>query len=78
MRVTIEQVTKRFGRKAEVDGVSLDVQDGELLFLLGPSGSGKTTLLRMVAGFIEPDEGNILFGGEQQRVALARAGAAGW
>jgi iron(III) transport system ATP-binding protein len=45
-----------------VKSVSLDVADGELFFLLGPSGCGKTTLLRMLAGFYQPDDGDILFG----------------
>jgi len=44
-----------------VDKVSLTIEPGELFFLLGPSGCGKTTLLRMIAGFIEPTSGNILF-----------------
>ena len=46
-----------------VDDVSLSVNAGDLFFLLGPSGCGKTTLLRMIAGFIEPTGGQILFGG---------------
>lgn len=46
---------------AAVDGVSLAIEPGELFFLLGPSGCGKTTLLRMIAGFIEPTSGRILF-----------------
>jgi iron(III) transport system ATP-binding protein len=45
-----------------VKSVSLDIADGELFFLLGPSGCGKTTLLRMLAGFYQPDAGDILFG----------------
>jgi ABC-type Fe3+/spermidine/putrescine transport system ATPase subunit len=47
---------------AAVDGVSLEVADGELFTLLGPSGCGKTTLLRLVAGFHVPDAGEIRFG----------------
>lgn len=46
-----------------VDHVSLSIEPGELFFLLGPSGCGKTTLLRMIAGFIEPTSGRILFNG---------------
>lgn len=46
-----------------VDHISLEVGAGELFFLLGPSGCGKTTLLRMIAGFIEPTSGSILFNG---------------
>ncbi|MBS2540234.1 ABC transporter ATP-binding protein, partial [Catenulispora sp. NF23] len=47
-----------------VDGVSLDVRDGELLVLTGPSGSGKTTLLRMLAGLEPMDRGSVLIGGK--------------
>jgi spermidine/putrescine ABC transporter ATP-binding subunit len=45
-----------------VDGVSLDIRDGELFTLLGPSGCGKTTLLRLIAGFHRPESGRIVFG----------------
>ncbi len=49
-------------RTVAVDGVSLDVDKGQLVTLLGPSGCGKTTLLRMIAGFEEPSAGEIWFG----------------
>jgi len=62
MNVTLRNLTKRFDTTPVVKGVSLDVADGELFFLLGPSGCGKTTLLRLLAGFYRPDEGDILFG----------------
>ncbi|MCW5777510.1 MAG: ABC transporter ATP-binding protein [Phycisphaeraceae bacterium] len=52
----------RAGRTRAVDGVTLEVEPGELFFLLGPSGCGKTTLLRMIAGFIQPTNGTIAFG----------------
>ncbi|MCB1412985.1 MAG: ABC transporter ATP-binding protein [Xanthobacteraceae bacterium] len=59
----IEQVVKRFGNVAAVDGLSLDIKAGEFFALLGPSGCGKTTLLRMLAGFEAPDAGRILLDG---------------
>ncbi len=46
-----------------VDNISLTINKGDLFFLLGPSGCGKTTLLRMIAGFIEPTSGRVLFNG---------------
>jgi spermidine/putrescine ABC transporter ATP-binding subunit len=61
--VEFRAVTKRFGTLTAVDGVSLQVRQGEFLSLLGPSGCGKTTSLRMIAGFEQPDEGEILIGG---------------
>jgi iron(III) transport system ATP-binding protein len=61
--IRIEGVRKRFGKTVAVDGVDLSIPKGSLFFLLGPSGCGKTTLLRMLAGFIAPDEGRILFDG---------------
>ena len=64
-RVDIQHVTKRYGTFAALDNVTITFNDGEFFGLLGPSGSGKTTLLRSIAGFIMPDEGNILFDGEQ-------------
>jgi len=59
--VKVLNVTKKFGegKITAVDNVSLQVQDKEYFSLLGPSGCGKTTLLRLIAGLIEPDEGEI-------------------
>jgi len=62
--VRFEGVAKRFGDLAAVDGVSLEIAEGEFFALLGPSGCGKTTLMRMLAGFARPDAGRILLGGE--------------
>jgi len=59
--IRLEGVSKRFGETVAVDRVSLEVERGELFFLLGPSGCGKTTILRMIAGFVQPDEGAIYF-----------------
>ena len=59
--IRIENVSKFFGKTPAVAGVSLDIAAGELFFLLGPSGCGKTTLLRILAGFIQPDAGEVYF-----------------
>ena len=63
--VEIRGVTKRFDGVAAVDQASLDLGKGQFLTILGPSGCGKTTLLRMIAGFSEPDGGEILIGGQR-------------
>ena len=62
--VTLESVVKRFGDVVAVDGVDLEVGEGEFFSMLGPSGSGKTTCLRMIAGFEAPTSGRVLLGGE--------------
>ncbi len=62
--VHLEDVTKLFGEIRAVDGVRLDVQEGEILCLLGPSGCGKTTLLRMIAGFEKPTAGRVWLSGK--------------
>jgi ABC-type Fe3+/spermidine/putrescine transport system ATPase subunit len=62
--VEIRQVTKSFGRQTVLDRCSLTVEKGEIVSLLGSSGSGKTTLLNAIAGFVEPDGGQILIDGE--------------
>jgi putative spermidine/putrescine transport system ATP-binding protein len=61
--VHLEGVEKRYGDVVAVDGVDLDVRDGEFFSMLGPSGSGKTTTLRMIAGFELPTAGRILLHG---------------
>src|SRR5262244_671658 len=61
--VELRAVTKRFGALTAVNAVTLKVRKGEFLSLLGPSGCGKTTSLRLIAGFEQPDEGEILIGG---------------
>ena len=64
MKIQIDEVTKRFGDFAALDRVNLDIKSGELVALLGPSGSGKTTLLRIIAGLEWPDDGRVLFDGD--------------
>src|SRR5579883_3315700 len=62
-RLDIDRLVKRNGDFYALKDVSLSVADGEFLVLLGPSGCGKTTTLRMVAGFIEPTDGEVKLGG---------------
>ena len=64
MQIALKDIVKRFGQNTVVNHVDLVIGDGEFFTLLGPSGCGKTTLLRMIAGFNQPDEGDILFDGE--------------
>ncbi len=61
--LTLRGLSKRYGATLAVDAVDLSIGRGEFVTLLGPSGSGKTTLLMMIAGFVEPSEGEILLDG---------------
>jgi iron(III) transport system ATP-binding protein len=60
--VELTALTKRYGANAVVDNVSLRIEHGSLVCLLGPSGCGKTTTLRLIAGFVEPSDGEIRVG----------------
>lgn len=60
--VRLDRVVKAFDTTIAVNDVSLEIREGELFFLLGPSGCGKTTCLRIIAGFYEPDVGELRFG----------------
>jgi iron(III) transport system ATP-binding protein len=60
---SLENLTKRYSGVASVDAISLAIGHGEFVCLLGPSGCGKTTTLRMIAGFLDPDEGAIRVNG---------------
>lgn len=69
MTIEVRNIVKKFGTFAALDNVDLKVATGELVALLGPSGSGKTSLLRIIAGLDWPDEGSVIFDGED---ALSR------
>lgn len=61
--VELRRVCKRYGEHTALEDFSLEVRRGEFLTLLGPSGSGKTTILRLVAGFEQPQDGQVLING---------------
>ncbi|MFO1033251.1 MAG: ABC transporter ATP-binding protein [Hyphomicrobiales bacterium] len=63
-QIELKDVTKRFGAHAALDGLSLQVADGEFFVLLGPTGAGKTTVLRTIAGLEQPTSGSVWIGGE--------------
>ena len=59
MRVDLDNLTKKWGDVVGADGITLDINDGELVAFLGPSGCGKTTTLLMVAGIYKPTAGTM-------------------
>ncbi len=71
MEIHLCHLSKAFGETHAVQDANARVHDGEFFFLLGPSGCGKTTLLRILAGFLEPDQGDLFFG--EQRMNLLPA-----
>lgn len=62
--ISIEHLSKSFGDKKVLEDINLYIKKGEFITFLGPSGCGKTTLLRMIAGFLNPDEGRITMDGK--------------
>jgi len=76
--LTLEGVTKRFGGLTAVREVSLQVRAGDLLGIIGPNGAGKTTLFHLISGYFRPDEGRVLFDGQditgQPAHAISRLG----
>ena len=67
MPTSVRGLTKSFGPRPVLDGVDLDVNDGEIHALLGPNGSGKSTLIRCLSGAVRPDAGTIVIGGTEHR-----------
>jgi ABC-2 type transport system ATP-binding protein len=61
--IKVENLTKMFGAKHAVDGISFNVERGEVLGFLGPNGAGKSTTMRMITGFLPPSAGRITVGG---------------
>jgi lipopolysaccharide export system ATP-binding protein len=62
--LSADGLSKCYGRRKVVDGVSLNVNSGEIVGLLGPNGAGKTTIFKMIVGLINPDSGGVLFAGD--------------
>ena len=60
--IEVKELTRRYGRHYAVDGVSFNLEQGEVVGLLGPNGAGKTTLLRILLGQLQPDQGIIELG----------------
>ncbi len=65
VKVSLDHVSKNFGKVRALDDVSLEVDQSELFLMLGPSGCGKTTALRIIAGFYKPDAGGVTFDGKE-------------
>src|SRR5690242_6101051 len=65
--IKLDNVTKRYGGHLALDGMSLDIPDGQFFVLLGQTGAGKTTTLRLIAGLDKPDSGSIQIGEEDVR-----------
>ena len=75
MKIELQEVVKKFKSLRALDSVSLTIDPGQLLALIGPNGAGKTTLLRCLAAISAPDEGRVLYDGEQflrERLDLRR------
>ncbi len=65
MKLYTDKLEKYYGRRKVVDGMSIEVEQGEIVGLLGPNGAGKTTTFYMVVGFIKPTEGNVYLDGRE-------------
>lgn len=64
MDIRIQQLTKRYGAQTAVNNIDFEVKTGEILGFLGPNGAGKTTTMKMITGYLAPDAGDILIGGQ--------------
>jgi lipopolysaccharide export system ATP-binding protein len=64
-KIQAERLVKLYGKKLVVDGVSLEVNAGEVVGILGPNGAGKTTTFYMIMGLIKPNEGKVFLNGEE-------------
>jgi spermidine/putrescine transport system ATP-binding protein len=62
--IEIKNIVKTFDKQVVLKGISLDINENEFVTLLGPSGCGKTTLLRIIAGFLEPSQGQVIMDGQ--------------
>ncbi len=65
MSIKLENVTRLYGDKPAVDGISFEVKTGEIVGFLGPNGAGKTTTMKMITGFLAPNSGSVSINGIQ-------------
>ena len=63
--IQFKNIVKEFDGQLVLKGINLDIYENEFVTLLGPSGCGKTTLLRILGGFLSPNQGEVLFDGEE-------------
>lgn len=64
MSITINHITKSYGKQKALDDVSFEVRQGEMLGFLGPNGAGKSTLMKIITGFLQADSGTIMINGQ--------------
>src|SRR2546426_7275962 len=78
MEIRTEELVKSYRGRRVVDGISVDVHEGEIVGLLGHNGAGKTTTFYMVVGLVKPDRGRVLLNGQNvTRQPMYRRGRAG-
>jgi ABC-2 type transport system ATP-binding protein len=71
--IQVMQVSKRYGQLKALDGIDLEIQQGEFFGLLGPNGAGKTTLISAIAGLVKPDSGHITVMGHDVQLAYRQS-----
>jgi len=77
--IEMRQLVKRYGEKAAVDGVSLEVHGGEIFGFLGPNGAGKTTTIKVIVGLLQPTSGTVRVGGHDvQKEPLQAKASSGY
>ena len=74
MPLHVERVSHRYGSVAALDGIDLDIADGETVALIGPSGCGKSTIFNIIAGLLEPSGGRVLIDGVDATGTIGRVG----